>query len=206
METGRSAALRIACCVACASKAEYPAEVWGRGFAPLKPASGFTTGPPNHPLRPPRVADAADLGEFVGGGEMGREKLMEDWLPYWSSSGTWERPEGRGCPLSGVPETPRSRLTPLPPPLATGEPPRYAGSKLEARRCRALSAGTFRGSFGTGGASWSMGLLRAGEGSRKVRSVMEPELEWRRNVGACCWLALPCDECEPLRAIRFVTV
>lgn len=50
-----------------------------------------------------------------------------------------------------------------------------------------------------------MGLLRAGEGSRKVRSVMEPELEWRRRAGGC-WPALPCDDSEPLRAIRFVTV
>jgi hypothetical protein len=50
-----------------------------------------------------------------------------------------------------------------------------------------------------------MGLLRAGEGSRKVRSVMEPELECRRNAGAC-WLPLPCDDTEPLRAMRFVMV
>ena len=36
---------------------------------------------------------------------------------------------------------------------------------------------------------------------------MEPELECRRNCWlGRCWFALPCDEKEPFRTIRFVTV
>ena len=97
----------------------------------------------------------------------------------------------------------RSKLEPRP--LPTGEPPRAGGSRLEARRCTTLTCGTFLGTAGTGGASRSTGLLRAGEGARKVRSVMEPELECRRKPGRA-WLSLPWEEMEALRTIRFVTV
>ena len=34
---------------------------------------------------------------------------------------------------------------------------------------------------------------------------MEPELECRRSPGRC-WLPLPCEDTEPLRTMRFVTV
>jgi hypothetical protein len=51
----------------------------------------------------------------------------------------------------------------------------------------------------------STGLLLLGDGARKERSVMEPELECRRRPG-CCWLPLPCEDTELFRAIRFVTV
>lgn len=47
--------------------------------------------------------------------------------------------------------------------------------------------------------------MRAGDGARNERSVMDPELECRRRAGRC-WLPLPCDDMEALRTIRFVTV
>lgn len=58
---------------------------------------------------------------------------------------------------------------------------------------------------GTGGALWLMGLLLLGEGARKDRSVMEPELECLRRPGACA-LPLPCEDVEPRRTMRFVMV
>lgn len=60
------------------------------------------------------------------------------------------------------------------------------------------------GTAGTGGAAGSTGLLLAGDWSRNERSVMEPELEWRRKPGR--WVPLPCEETEAFRTIRFVTV
>ena len=44
-----------------------------------------------------------------------------------------------------------------------------------------------------------------GDGARKERSVIDPELECLRKPCAC-WLPLPCDEVEPRRTMRFVTV
>jgi len=52
---------------------------------------------------------------------------------------------------------------------------------------------------------WSTGLVLLGEGARNERSVMDPELEWRRKPGGCC-VPLPCDDKEAFRTIRFVTV
>jgi hypothetical protein len=65
------------------------------------------------------------------------------------------------------------------------------------------------GTAGTGGASGSGGLgPLPGDGLRKVRSVMEPELGWRwRLPGRCCAAPLVVeDDAELRRTMRFVTV
>jgi hypothetical protein len=66
------------------------------------------------------------------------------------------------------------------------------------------------GSAGTGGASAALGTCRAGDGSRKVRSDMEPLLPLRSREAPGGLLAgvvveLPTEEVEPaLRSIRLV--
>lgn len=45
-------------------------------------------------------------------------------------------------------------------------------------------------------------VLPFGDGFRKERSVMDPELDWRRRP---CGRWLPCDDVEPRRTMRFVT-
>jgi hypothetical protein len=64
------------------------------------------------------------------------------------------------------------------------------------------------GTAGTGGASASCGLgPLPGDGLRKVRSVMEPELGCRwRLPGRCCTEALLLEDAELRRTMRFVTV
>jgi hypothetical protein len=63
------------------------------------------------------------------------------------------------------------------------------------------------GTGGTGGAFVSAGLPLPGEGARKERSVMEPELDCRRRgPGGCLPVKLPVDESDPRRTMRLVTV
>lgn len=111
--------------------------VFGREGSPLKVCSELTTGPPNQPLCPAR-ADATGFGagNDVCGGDMGREKLIEDLCAGSSSSTTLDRFVVRDGPRPDCAalEVPRSRLTPRPPPLPAGEPPRAGGSMLELRR------------------------------------------------------------------------
>jgi hypothetical protein len=63
------------------------------------------------------------------------------------------------------------------------------------------------GTAGTGGASGSGGLDRPGDGLRKVRSVIDPELDCRCSTpGRCCMAALPLEEAELRRTMRLVMV
>lgn len=62
------------------------------------------------------------------------------------------------------------------------------------------------GTGGTGGALGSAGLPLPGDGERNVRSVMEPELDWRRRGPGGGLELLPFDETELRRIMRFVTV
>jgi hypothetical protein len=65
------------------------------------------------------------------------------------------------------------------------------------------------GTAGTGGASGSGGLDRPGDGLRKVRSVMDPELDCRCSTPGrccCCMAALPLEEAELRRTMRLVMV
>lgn len=77
---------------------------------------------------------------------------------------------------------------PLPPPLLDpGDAPRKGGSKLEARLWTPGFVTSF-GIAGTGGALGSAlttGLLRLGEEVRKVRSLIEPELDCLRKPDPC---------------------
>ena len=104
--------------------------------------------------------------------------------------------------LAGTVPGPRSRLTPRPPALGTGEVTLSGGSVLAGRRNDLAGTGggdTYPlGRAGTGGGSsecWVTELPLFGDGSRKALSVMEPVLLWRCKVG----LALPLDETEPDR-------
>jgi hypothetical protein len=140
---------------------------------------------------------------------MGREKLTEERLPASSSSSTCARLLVARCPPRPpvLGPVPLSRLTPLPPPLDAEEPPRNGGSRLEARRCTAPVSGIFAGMAGTGGAFGSAGLPLPGDGLRKVRSVIDPELVRRCSAPGRCWpCPLPFDDCELRRSMRFVTV
>ena len=68
----------------------------------------------------------------------------------------------------------------------------------------------FFGIAGTGGASGALGTACDGDGSRNVRSVIDPELPFRCNVGLCSpcidpATELPIEEVEPdLRRVLFV--
>lgn len=71
-------------------------------------------------------------------------------------------------------------------------------------------AGMLFGIAGTGGASGALGTACDGDGSRNVRSVIDPELPFRCNVGLgplCTDPAaeLPIEDAEPdLRRVLFV--
>ena len=157
-------------------------------------ASWLTTGPPNHPWLvegPPLV--------LVRPGDIGREKLT-DCLGSCPSSDTWASGLATRCVRLTDGPAPLSKLTPLPPPRWVGDATRWAGSRLDARRCTLpLDPGMFWGTAGTGGMT---GLPPLGDELRKERSVMDPELEWRRRPWG---LWLPCDDVEPRRTMRFVT-
>lgn len=88
---------------------------------------------------------------------------------------------------------------------------RAGGSMLAVRRCAAdIVRVIIFGIEGTGGASAALGTPRAGEGSRKVRSDIDPLLPRRSRVWPSGPLVdpaieLPIDELEPaLRSILFV--
>lgn len=74
-----------------------------------------------------------------------------------------------------------------------------------ALRC-ALDCGIWVGIDGTGGASGALGTPLDGEGSRKVRSDIDPLLPRRSRLGLVDPATeLPTDEFEPdLRSIRLV--
>jgi len=96
------------------------------------------------------------------------------------------------------------RLEPLP--LAGfggGDEKRIGGASiLVALRC-AFSCEMSLGIAGTGGASGALGTPLAGEGSRNVRSDIDPLLPRRSRSGRPT--ELPTDDVEPdLRSIRFV--
>lgn len=93
---------------------------------------------------------------------------------------------------------PLSKLTPLPPALGGGELTRCGGSTLDALRSDLTGIGGGDaypcGTEGTGGGSMARireGVPRAGEGSRNVLSVIEPELFCRCIPGRTA--ALPLD-------------
>jgi hypothetical protein len=65
------------------------------------------------------------------------------------------------------------------------------------------------GTAGTGGASDPVGVgPLPGDGLRKVRSVIEPELVCRCKTppGRCCTALLPLEDAELRRTMRLVTV
>jgi len=140
-------------------------------------------------------------------GDMGREKLTEWRAAAASSSATWARwADGRGWARAGVLLAPRSRLRPRPPVRSVGDAPRWAGSRLDARRRTAAESWPWLwwwwvgGTGGTGGGGpAAAGAPQAGDAARNERSVILPVLDWRRRL-------LPADEAEPRRAMRFVTV
>jgi len=165
-------------------------------------ASWFTTGPPNHPLF---AGGAAFCLLAAGTGDIGREKLTDREAS--SSSDSWVRWLVAGlCPLAAPALPPLSKLTPLPLPLGAGDPPRYVGSRLDARRWATLWCAIFFGTGGTGGALVSAGLPLPGDGARNERSVMEAELDWRCKGTVGCLEKLALDECDPRRTMRLVTV
>jgi hypothetical protein len=168
--TGRSEAFCTNRWVLRMSALVTPEDVLGRVVGAIFfTASWLTTGPPN---QPDFAADA---------GDMGREKLTDPRCPTsWSSSSTCARLLVARCPRPPLCPALLSRLTPRPLPLCDGDaPPRGCGSRLDARRWPTLDCGTFFGSEGTGGALGSCGGLGflPGDGLRKVRSVMDPELD-----------------------------
>lgn len=95
--------------------------------------------------------------------------------------------------------------------MGAGEVMRCGGSRLAVRRCAAERVRVmFFGIDGTGGASGALGTPRAGEGSRKVLSDIEPPLPRRSSVVPGGPLVdpateLPIDEVDPaLRSILLV--
>jgi hypothetical protein len=97
------------------------------------------------------------------------------------------------------------RLDPRPVALfGGGDVMRAGGSRLAVRRCAADGVRLiFFGMAGTGGASAALGTGRAGEGSRKVRSDIDPLLprRWRVCPGGPPFdpaTELPIDEVEPV--------
>jgi hypothetical protein len=107
------------------------------------------------------------------------------------------------------------RLDPRPVVLYGGGDARRVGgaSRLAVRRCAADGVRLISfGMEGTGGASAALGTGRAGEGSRKVRSDIDPLLPRRCRLAPGGPFAdpateLPMDELEPaLRSILFVWI
>lgn len=200
--TGWLAAFWTDCWVLRMSALTTPDEVWGRDVeAILCTASVLTFGPPNQPDWGAALCLAADAGDI------GREKLTEERLPAsWSSSSTCGRFVVARCPRPpGLGPAPLSRLTPRPlgVPLVFGEAPRRRGSRLEARRCP--EPGILAGMAGTGGAFGLAGSALPGDGLRKVRSVIDPELDCRCRPPGRCWPLL-FDDCELRRSMRLVIV
>lgn len=65
----------------------------------------------------------------------------------------------------------------------------------------------FLGTSGTGGTFISEGLWPLpGDGLRKVRSVIDPELDCRCKLPGRCFALLPLEEAELRRTMRLVTV
>ena len=157
------------------------------------------------------ISKLGDVGDAEG--LMGLEKLIDPRRVDCSVS--CQSPDlglCRGASLfsrPGITPGPRSRLTPRPPGiLGGGELKRSGGSTLAGRRFDLVGTGGGDAySFGRvgngGGVSFCIldGGRRLGDGSRKVRSVMEPELfclcrlPGRRPLP---W-ALPLDEVDPWR-------
>lgn len=102
---------------------------------------------------------------------------------------------------------PGPRLDPLPLVLfGGGDETRMPGASiLVALRC-AFDCEILFGIAGTGGASGALGTPLDGEGSRNVRSDIDPLLPRRSSVGLVAPATeLPTDDVEPdLRIIRFV--
>ena len=178
------------------------------------------------------VGEAVLLGKnddwFFPGGEIGGvprgliglEKLTDPLFNSCSLSVKLPRLVflARAC-LLGLPVMtpgPLSRLTPRPPvSLGGGDKTRSGGSTLAGRLCDFTGTGGGDAySFGIGGIGGGSSALilaeepRFGDGSRKVLSVIEPELFCRCRPGFCGLLAtLPCDDVEVRRwIIRFVCI
>jgi hypothetical protein len=105
------------------------------------------------------------------------------------------------------------KLEPRPAVVGGGEATRENGGSTLTIRLRRVGGDGVMISFGiagTGGASarFGRGEPRLGDGSRKVRSVMEDVLPRRSSPpGRPCTdppLELPTEETEPLRMVRFV--
>lgn len=115
--------------------------------------------------------------------------------------------------LSGNIPGPLSKLTPRPPRRRFGDPILSGGSTLAGLRTDLKGTGGgdvySRGSAGTGGALSSCVLdkfPRFGEGSLNVRSVIDPELEFRCNCAGRA-LTLPLEETDDcLCNMRFVCI
>lgn len=85
--------------------------------------------------------------------------------------------------LGGDAVFPGPRLDPLPlVAFGGGDIMRVGASRLVALR---WPLERFLGMVGTGGASWALGTCPDGDESRKVRSVMEPELPFLSRAGRC---------------------
>lgn len=202
---------------------ETPAAVAGPlAGVGLDAATAPTAGPANQPPLELAGCWGAD-GEVVGlatGEARGLEKLTEgfrDSASSVASSGTFDNLFDSLARFElGVAAL--STLAPLPPRAGEGDVILAEGSALLARLWEALL--TPRGSGGTGGALSSVGertpLVRAwpGEGDRKVRSVIEPELLARCRPGRFApprmlppaMLPAPTDETEPRRSMRLVVM
>lgn len=109
--------------------------------------------------------------------------------------------------LGGVLVVPGPRLDPLPLALfGGGDKTRIGGASiLVALRC-GFDCEILFGIAGTGGASGALGTPLDGEGSRNVRSDIDPLLPRRSRGGRDDPATeLPTDDVEPdLRIIRFV--
>lgn len=158
----------------------------------------------------------------VGGdliGLIGREKFTDPLLSVGELSATLDRPvtgfAAGVCPFAFpvIAPGPRSRLAPLAPVfLGGGELIRRGGSTLAGRRMDLTGKGGgeayLLGTDGTGGATSALlrdGGRRFGDGSRNVRSVMEPPLFCRCRPGRPA--ALPMEELEAcLCSMRLVWI
>jgi Fe2+ transport system protein FeoA len=134
--------------------------------------------------------DVSSLGLTgdVGLELVGKEKLTDPLLPGLSkpvSSSTLDKlvTLDPGL-LRRVAVVVGPRLDPRPLALfGGGDVMRAGGSRLAVRRCTADKLRViFFGMAGTGGASAALGTGRAGEGSRKVRSDIDPLLPRRSRV------------------------
>lgn len=173
------------------------------------PARGFVVEPSFADVEFMWYSGTGDVGDAGGVflGLMGLEKLIEPLLSSLTSSGMLEfRIADCLFGLAVLTPGPLSRLTPRPPDsLGGGELTRWAGSTLAGRLSDLAGTGGgdayALGSGGIGGGSSPVGRFdgtRLGEGSRKVLSVMEPELLWRERPPGLrpLPLALPCDDVE----------